>query len=60
MNTQLNLFETAENLIDADGKYSKTIQIPQYIPSEVKPTLGELYNSSKYSKTMLQCLFQLR
>ena len=49
MNEQLSLFEMAENCVDADGKYSKTIQVPQYIPSDKKPQLGELYNSFKYA-----------
>ena len=32
--------------------YTKKIGIPQYLPSEIKPTLAELYNCSVYGKLM--------
>lgn len=50
MNEQLTLFESAENLVDEDNKYSKTIKIPQYVPSEVSPSLQELVATTKYSE----------
>lgn len=50
MNEQLTLFESAENLADEDNKYSKTIKIPQYVPSEVSPSLQELIAITKYSE----------
>lgn len=33
-----------------DTKYSRAIKVPHYEPSDTKPLLGELYNSTKYSK----------
>ena len=33
-----------------DAKYSKKIGRPQYLPSNIKPEIVELYNTSKYSK----------
>ena len=54
MNEQLNLFESAENLVNADGKYVATIQVPQYIPSDKQPSLQELYNSKKYSELIAE------
>ena len=50
MNEQMTLFESAENLVDEDNKYSKAIKIPQYVPREVVPMVQELCNTSKYSE----------
>lgn len=41
-----------KNAMDGDGKYSRTIKVPQYIPSETKPKLSELCDYSKYSKLL--------
>lgn len=49
---QMELFESAENLVSEDNKYTKTIKIPQYVPSEQAPQLAELYNSAKYSELL--------
>lgn len=46
---QIELFSTPENN-EESKKYSRKILAPQYVPSEVKPQLCELYNSTKYSK----------
>ena len=53
MNEQLTLFESAENLVNEDNKYSKAIKIPQYVPSEINPTVQELCNTSKYSELIV-------
>ena len=50
MNEQLTLFESAENSVNEDNKYSKTIKIPQYVPSGVSPSLQELVAITKYSE----------
>ena len=50
MNEQLTLFESAENLVDEDNKYSKSVKIPQYVPSSVSPTLQELVATTKYAE----------
>lgn len=50
MNEQLTLFESAENLVDEDNKYSKSIKIPQYVPSETTPQLSELFSITKYAE----------
>ena len=50
MNEQMTLFESAENLVNEDNKYSKAIKIPQYVPSAITPTVQELCNTSKYSE----------
>ena len=52
MNEQLTLFDSAENLVNEDNKYSKAIKIPQYVPSETVPQLSELYSSAKYAELM--------
>lgn len=35
-----------------DEKYSRAIKVPQYEPSESKPAMHELYNTSKYRLLM--------
>lgn len=35
-----------------DDKYSHKVGIPQYLPSNKKPNIVELYNSSKYIKLL--------
>lgn len=34
---------------EGDNKYSKKINIPQYLPKEKQPNIEELYNIKKYS-----------
>ena len=38
------------NDAEENKKYTKKIMAPQYVPSERKPSIFELYNSEKYSK----------
>lgn len=45
-----SLFEVATNLVDADSKYTKKTQAPQYVPSKVCPRIEELTNTQKYGK----------
>lgn len=33
-----------------DDKYTKKVQIPQYLPSATKPNIAELYNKSTYAR----------
>ena len=33
-----------------DKKYSTKVDIPQYLPSSIKPNLWELYDKTKYTK----------
>ena len=43
------LFKTnRKNSMDGDTKYSRAIKTPQYVPSNIKPKLFELYDNSKY------------
>lgn len=44
--------EVVKKPMGDDTKYSRAIKVPQYTPSENKPTLDELYDSAKYSKLM--------
>ena len=44
------LFEVASNLVDEDNKYTKKIQIPQYVPNNTKPHISALANTQKYGK----------
>lgn len=41
-------YAPAKKLMDGDNKYSRTIKIPQYEPSNVKPNLLELCDTAKY------------
>ena len=45
-----SLFEVASNLVDEDNKYTKKVQIPQYLPSAECPNIEELIDISKYGK----------
>lgn len=38
--------------MDGDTKYSRNIKVPQYTPSENKPYVSELCNTSKYAELM--------
>lgn len=44
------LFSTGNADVEYDKKYSKKIQKPQYIPTNVKPNIMSLYNYDKYAK----------
>lgn len=46
MNT---LFSVSKNN-DADKKYSTKVDIPQYLPSKIKPNLWELCDKTKYNE----------
>lgn len=47
------LFYTpVKNAMGEDNKYSRTIKVPQYIPSDEQPSLLELCDYTKYSKLM--------
>lgn len=46
---QQTLFEGGEEVVN-NGKYARNVQVPQYLPSEKKPELFELYNATKYGK----------
>ena len=41
-----------KSVMDGDTKYSRMVNIPQYLPSERKPLIDELYNSEKYRQLM--------
>lgn len=41
-------YAPTKKLMSGDNKYSRTIKIPQYEPSNVKPHIYELYNMDKY------------
>lgn len=43
-------YAPVKKLMDGDNKYSRTIKIPQYEPSNVRPKLWELYDKSKYTE----------
>ena len=38
--------------VDSNSHYTKKIQVPQYLPSDVAPELFELVDKSKYTKLM--------
>jgi len=44
------LFTVASKLVDENNKYTKKVQIPQYVPDKVCPKLDELSNIQKYGK----------
>lgn len=44
-----NLFKIKKANTVSD-KYSKKVSVPQYLPSNKKPIIDELFNYSKYSK----------
>jgi hypothetical protein len=37
-----------------NGKYTRSVQVPQYLPSEKKPEVFELYNAQKYGKLIAE------
>ena len=45
---QLEFFSKPD--VDEDNKYTKSISVPQYEPSEVIPDIGELCAISKYAE----------
>lgn len=45
-----SLFAVASSLVDENNKYTKKVQVPQYIPSERCPNILELMNTTKYGK----------
>lgn len=49
MSKQL-FYTPVKKLMDGDNKYSRTIKIPQYEPSNIKPNLWELYDKAKYTE----------
>lgn len=46
----MRLFEIASSLVDADNKYSKKIEAPQYLPKKDKPAIVELWSFKKYAE----------
>lgn len=51
MSKQL-FYAPVKKLMDGDNKYSRTIKIPQYEPSNIAPNLWELYDKTKYVELM--------
>lgn len=47
MSKQFNLFNTVK---EVDKKYTKKVEKPQYLPSEIKPDLAELYDMQKHNQ----------
>ena len=45
-----SLFTVASNNVDENNKYTKVIQIPQYVPNKIAPPLTGLADYSKYSE----------
>jgi len=50
MQTQYELFGKPE--VNDNSHYTKKIQVPQYLPSEVEPKPFELVDKSRYTKLM--------
>ena len=50
---QQTFFDNAEDVVD-NGKYTRSVQVPQYLPSEKKPEVFELYNAQKYGKLIAE------
>lgn len=46
-------FDEIENVIEDDDRYTKNINIPQYIPSEEEATLDECVDTTKYDELLL-------
>lgn len=44
------LFSVVSHDKKDDDKYSAKVDIPQYLPSKVKPNLWELYDKTKYNE----------
>lgn len=51
MSKQL-FYAPVKKLMDGDNKYSRTIKIPQYEPSNIAPNLWELCDKTKYVELM--------
>jgi len=47
-----SLFEVKTTDNPEDVKYSKKIEVPQYLPSRQKPYISELFDHNKYSKLL--------
>lgn len=47
-----SLFVSASNENPEDAKYSKKIEVPQYLPSKEKPPIESLMDYNKYSKLL--------
>lgn len=45
-------FTDAKSAMGDDGKYSRSIKIPQYVPSSEKPPIASLVDYEKYSKLL--------
>ena len=46
----MSLFEIQKTESSEDAKYSKKIEVPQYLPSKEMPHISSLMNTEKYSK----------
>lgn len=45
---QIEFFSSPE--VNEENKYTKKISVPQYLPSNVKPNINELCDTTKYSE----------
>lgn len=45
---KVNTVRQKEPDVKVDDKYTKKVNIPQYLPSRVKPNIYELYDKTKY------------
>lgn len=56
MQLKNNLFKLDDSVknykLEGNNTYSKKVEPPQYIPSEVKPQLSSVYNLDKYIKLL--------
>lgn len=50
---QQTFFDSGEEVTD-NGKYTRSVQVPQYLPSDKKPEVFELYNAQKYGKLIAE------
>ena len=48
----MSLFAVETNSGPEDLKYSKKIEVPQYLPNKEKPNIAELLDYEKYSKLL--------
>ena len=48
----MGLFEVEVNNDPEDLKYSKKIEVPQYLPNRKKPHISELLDHAKYSRLL--------
>ena len=42
--------EPVDSIVKADDKYTTKMDIPHYTPKGNKPSVGELYDKTKYSE----------